>query len=174
MGYANRHEVQEYMAELAKTGCIVELGGGYGRGAIALAHGTKRGADLPIYVVDPYMEYKDLLGGEYGPKAQAEFEKNVADAGVEIVHVPLSAEDAAHTWSEPVGMLWIDLTMNYARLKAIFDAWRPHLAECSYIGITGFEYGNPAEFFKLRRVGVIIERTGDEGVKVRVPGFTGG
>ena len=162
MGYANRHEVQEYMAELAKTGCIVELGGGYGRGAIALAHGTKRGADLPVYVVDPYMEYKDLLGGEYGPKTQAEFEKNVADAGVEIVHVPLSAEDAAHTWSEPVGMLWIDLTMNYARLKAIFDAWRPHLAECSYIGITGFEYGN----LGTRRLASEIEKMGFEPILV--------
>jgi hypothetical protein len=140
MGYANRHEVEEYMAELANRGCIVELGGGYGRGAQALAHGTRRGANLPIYIVDPYEEYKDLLGGEYGPSTFAEFEKNTE--GLDVIHVPLRAEDAAKTWSEPVGFLWIDLTMNYERLRAIFNAWKPHLAAGSYIGITGFEYGN--------------------------------
>lgn len=140
MSYANRHQVEEYMAELVKTGCIVEIGGGVGRGAQALAAGTKRGASLPVYVVDPYIEYKDLLGGEYGPETQGEFEKNTA--GLDIIHVPLSAEDAAKTWCEPVGFLWIDLTMNYERLSAIFNAWRPHLIADSYIGITGFEYGN--------------------------------
>ena len=142
MGYANRHEVEEYMASLPTAGCIVELGGGYGRGAIALAHGTAKGANLPIYVIDPYMEYKDLLGGEYGPETLTEFEKNTAGLGV--IHVPLSAEDAAQTWCEPVGMLWLDLTMNYERLSAIFEAWRPHMIAGSYVGITGYEYGNLA------------------------------
>jgi hypothetical protein len=140
MGYANRHEIQEYLAELARTGCIVELGGEYGRGAIAMAHGTARGARLPIYVVDPYIEYKDLLGGTYGPETQKEFEKNTAGLG--IIHVPLAAEEAARTWCEPVGMLWIDLTMSYERLSAIFEAWRPHLVAGAYVGITGMEYGN--------------------------------
>lgn len=136
MSYANRHQVEEYMATLVKAGCVVELGGGYGRGAQALAAGTK----LPIYVIDPYIEYKDLLGGEYGPETQVEFEKNTA--GLDIIHVPLSAEDAAKTWCEPVGFLWIDLTMNYERLSDIFNAWKPHLTADSYIGITGYEYGN--------------------------------
>jgi hypothetical protein len=140
MSYANRHQVQEKLAELAKVGCIVELGGGIGHGAIALAHGTERGANLPIYVIDPYLEYCDLLGGQYGPETQLEFEKNTQGLGV--THVPLSAEDAAKTWHEPVGFLWIDLTMNYERLRAIFNAWRPHLAPGSYIGVTGYEYGN--------------------------------
>lgn len=140
MGYADRHEVEEHMAKLANVGCIVELGGGYGRGAQCLAAGTAKGHNLPIYVIDPYIEYKDLLGGEYGPSTFKEFEN--ATSGLDIVHVPLSAEDAAKTWHEPVGFLWIDLTMNYERLSAIFNAWKPHLAAGSYIGITGYEYGN--------------------------------
>jgi hypothetical protein len=140
MSYANRHQVEERIAELATTGCIVELGGGYGNGAIALSHGTARGANLPIYVIDPYEEYRDLLGGEYGPNTLVEFNKNTD--GLDIIHVSLSAEDAANTWNEPVGFLWIDLTMSYERLSAIFNAWKPHLAAGSYIGITGLEYGN--------------------------------
>lgn len=140
MGYANRHEVEEQMAFLARTGCIVELGGGYGNGAIALAHGTARAAHLPIYVIDPYREYKDLLGGQYGPETLKEFEKNTVGLGV--THVPLSAEEAAKDWDKPVGLLWIDLTMDYERLSAIFQAWKPHLTAGAYIGITGNEYGN--------------------------------
>ena len=140
MGYANRHEIEEYLAQLAWAGCIVELGGGYGRGAVALAHGTKRGENLPIYVVDPYLEYKDLLGGEYGPQTRLEFENNTRGAGV--THIPLSAVDAAKTWDNPVGLLWIDLSMSYDDLKTIFEAWRPRLAKGAYIGVTGFEYGN--------------------------------
>jgi hypothetical protein len=140
MGYANRHEVEEYVAELASVGCIVELGGGYGRGAVALTHGTARGASLPVYVVDPYVEYRDLLGGQYGPETLVEFQKNTLGLGVN--HVLLSAEEAAKTWCEPVGLLWIDLTMNYERLRAIFDAWRPYLAHGCYVCITGLEYGN--------------------------------
>ena len=140
MSYANRHEVEERLAELANTGCIVELGGGYGRGAQALAAGTKKGANLPVYVIDPYIEYKDLLGGQYGPETLKEFKKNTA--GLDVTHIQTSAEEAAKTWGEPVGFLWIDLTMNYERLSAIFNAWKPHLAAGSYIGVTGFEYGN--------------------------------
>jgi len=160
LGFANRHEVEEYLAELAKVGCIVELGGGVGHGAIALTHGTKRGANLPVYVIDPYLEYRDLLGGQYGPDTQTEFEKNTAGLGV--IHVPLSAEDAAETWTEPVGLLWIDLTMNYARLRAIFNAWKPHLAEDSYVGVTGFEYAN----LGTRKLAKDIQGLGYEAVLV--------
>jgi hypothetical protein len=160
MSYANRHEVEEKIAEMAKVGCIVELGGGYGRGAQALAAGTKKGKNLPIYVVDPYIEYKDLLGGEYGPETYKEFEKNTEGLG--IIHVPLSAEDAAKTWSEPVGFLWIDLTMNYERLSAIFEAWKPHLAAGSYVGITGLEYGN----LGTRKLGRDIQGLGYQPILV--------
>lgn len=160
VSYANRHQVEEYLAELATVGCIVELGGGYGRGAQALAAGTKRGANLTVYVVDPYIEYKDLLGGEYGPETLKEFKKNTAGLGV--VHVPLSAEDAAKTWNEPIGFLWIDLTMNYERLSAIFTAWSPHLAAGSYVGVTGLEYGN----LGTRKLAKDIQGLGYEAVIV--------
>lgn len=158
MSYANRHQVEEYLASQVKHGCIVELGGGYGNGAIALYRGTQRGARLPVYIVDPYEPYKDLLGGEYGPETQAEFEANTAD--IDVTHVPLRAEDAASTWNEPVGLLWLDLTKNYVELKTIFEAWRPHLAAGGYVGITGNEYGN----LGTRRLAREIQALGYEPV----------
>ena len=140
MSYANRHQVEEYMAELARVGCIVELGGGYGNGAKALCAGTKRGANLPVYVIDPYIEYKDLLGGEYGPETLEKFKENTT--GLDLTHHRMGAIEAAQEWHKPVGLLWIDLTMSYEKLSAIFNAWKPYLVAGSYIGVTGLEYGN--------------------------------
>lgn len=140
--FANRHQVEEHLAEQAEGGVIVEIGGGYGNGAIALAHGTATGRKLPIFIVDPYQPYTDRLGGEYGPDTLREFEANLTAAGVrdKVTHIQKGALDAAHDWTQPIALLWLDLTMDYAELKVIFDAWSPHIVDGGYVGITGAEY----------------------------------
>jgi hypothetical protein len=140
MDFGERHQVEEYLAQISEGGVIVEIGGGGGRGATSLANGTKRGANLPIYVIDPYVEYKDLLGGEYGPQTKALFKETTKD--IDLTLIEQDALSAVQNWSESIALLWIDLTMNYHDLKPILDAWRPFVIMGGYIGITGLEYGH--------------------------------
>lgn len=126
----NRHDVQARMASMSE-GPIYEIGGGRGHGSQAMRGAT----DLPITVVDPYIEYKDLLGGEYGPETLAEFLANTDGLDVELVR-----EDARTAeLPERIGLLWVDLTMAYEPLYEVVARWAP-LADI--VGVTGLEYDN--------------------------------
>lgn len=142
MNFENRHQVEEYLAQQAEGGVIVELGGGYGNGAVAMVNGTRCGRNLPIYVIDPYEPYRDQLGGEYGPQTHQEFHANLESRGYgeRVQHVEQDAWQAGARWDKPVALLWLDLSMPYEDLWAILSAWESHVVEGGVLGITGLEY----------------------------------
>jgi hypothetical protein len=135
MGFSDRHQVEEWLAARAEGGVIVEIGCGYGNGVLALRRGN---ADLPIYGIDPYIDYKDVLGGTYGPDTLAEFQTNTQGTGV--IHVRQSSSAARPNWNTPIALLWIDVSMAYDGLKAIFDDWENLVIPGGTIGIAGLSY----------------------------------
>jgi hypothetical protein len=135
MGFADRHQVEEWVAARAGGGVIVEIGCGFGNGVLALRRGN---ADIPIYGIDPYIDYKDVLGGTYGPDTLTEFETNTEGTGV--IHVRQSSASARLDWKEPVAMLWIDVSMAYDGLKAIFDDWQELVIPGGWLCIAGLSY----------------------------------
>lgn len=136
--FSNRHDVEQQLAALPATGCIVEVGVGYGNGLIALSKGNVN--HLPIYGVDPYYNYTDPLGGAYGEATRQQMYENTE--GIKWTHVDHPALDVAATWDKPIGLLWIDLSMPYDKLKPVFDAWQQFVMPGGYVGITGLCYPN--------------------------------
>lgn len=138
MSFPNRHAVEDWLAERAEGGAIVEIGGGVGNGICAMGKGASRGNNMPIYLVDPYKPYVDPLGGTYGPDTIVELQNNTA--GIEYTHFQVSAEQLSTTWDTLIALLWIDVSMPYAPLKNIFDLWKGFVIDGGIIAITGATY----------------------------------
>jgi len=119
-------------AREAEGGCIVELGTYRGRGAIALALGTRDGNKLRVYTIDDYVERKGWIGEPYGPDDKDAFIANVKAAGLEddITLLQMDVLEAAntcrHIWEEGIGLLLWDTGVP-DRLKGDFDAWKDYI-----------------------------------------------
>ena len=119
-------------AKQAEEGCIVELGTYRGRGAVALALGTRDGHGLKVYTVDDYSGRKGWIGEPYGPDDKVAFLENIKVAKLEsdITLLQMDILEAASAfrerWEEGIGMLlWDAGTPD--RIRGDFDAWNEYV-----------------------------------------------
>lgn len=122
----------EYLHHLAQLnperGVIVEVGSWKGRSTVCLALGSIEVGGGKVYAVDPH---KPLLEEGYREDTQAEFMKNIRDAGVEshVVPMVMTSEEAAKGWDTPIRVLWIDGDHRYEQVKKDLLLWEPHVIE---------------------------------------------
>jgi predicted O-methyltransferase YrrM len=88
-------------------GVIVEIGSWKGKSTIALARGAAATHREKIYAIDPHAVQPEE---GYLEDTRAEFHANLKQAGVDSQVVPMimTSEKAAHGWSIPIRLLWID------------------------------------------------------------------
>jgi len=119
-------------AKQAEGTYIVELGTYQGRGAIALALGTRDGHGLKVYTVDDYAERKGWIGEPYGPDDEDAFIANVKAAELEgdITLLQVDVLEAAsayrYLWEEGIGLLLWDAGVP-GRMRGDFDAWKDYI-----------------------------------------------
>jgi predicted O-methyltransferase YrrM len=113
------------LARQATDGAIVEIGSWKGRSTIWMAHGTRAGARLPIYAVDPHSTVDQEQFND-DRSTFDDFKGNIAAAGVDDLIRPLVAtsEDAARHFEEPIALLFIDADHSHAAVRADFINWR--------------------------------------------------
>jgi len=122
----------EYLYAIAKSGpgegAIIEIGSWKGKATVWLASGAKDAGRDKVYAIDHYRG-----SPEHGEKVWTfpEFEKNLRDAGVDDMVVPLvmNSAEAAKNWDKPVRFLWIDAAHDYESVKRDFLLWEPSLVE---------------------------------------------
>jgi len=119
-------------AKQAEEGCIVELGTYRGRGAIALALGTRDGHGLKVYTIDDYSERKGWIGESYGSEDKGRFLVNIKAAGLEedITLLQMDILKAAvafrKRWEEGISLLLWDAGVP-DRIEEDFDAWKDYI-----------------------------------------------
>lgn len=125
------------LASQVREGVIVELGSYRGRSTIALALGSRRGARVPVYAIEPHVAFTGVLGAEFGPGDRRVFDRNLARAGVtDLVHlISLPSEVAARTWTDGIGLLWIDADHTYEAVTRDFSLWSRNLAPGGLIAL---------------------------------------
>ena len=118
-----------YLARGVKSGCVIEVGSYRGRSSVFLGKGSLDGAGVPVYAIDPHRQFVGVLGGVFGPKDRTAFYRAMLENECsEIVSlINLSSEQFAHTWREPISLLWIDGDHSYDGVKRDFDCWAPGL-----------------------------------------------
>jgi predicted O-methyltransferase YrrM len=117
------------LAQCVRDGCIVEVGSWRGRSTVALALGSRRAYNVPVYAIEPHEPFHDVCGGAYGSHDRVKFFENMTAAAVlDIVRlVNLSSEYVTKDWPFSVGLLWIDGDHSYRGVKRDIACWLPHL-----------------------------------------------
>ena len=70
------------LASKVTEGVILEVGSYRGRSTVALALGTRAGASLPVFAIEPHEPFQGALGGVFGPEDREHFFRNLLRAGV--------------------------------------------------------------------------------------------
>jgi predicted O-methyltransferase YrrM len=128
----------EYLYRLAQfnptKGVIIEIGSWKGKSTICLALGSMSVGGEKVYAVDPH---KPLAEEGYMEDTEAEFRKNIKQAGVEshVVPMVMTSEEAEKGWSQPVRLLWIDGDHRYEHVKQDFLLWEPYIIEGGIIAM---------------------------------------
>jgi len=125
-------------------GTIVELGSWNGRSTIMLAAGSLKGRRAQVYAIDLF-SITGEVGKIYEPDVENGmnnylplFEKNIREAGVDSVVVPISGytTEGARAWSDrPINLLFIDADHSYDGVRSDFLEWVVHcspLAWCAF------------------------------------------
>ncbi|HEY3018471.1 MAG TPA: class I SAM-dependent methyltransferase [Gaiellaceae bacterium] len=121
-------EEGEALYELARTctgrGVIVEIGSWKGKSTVCLGLGTKAGAAVPVYAVDPHADYR------FG-----DFKTNVERAGIaELVRPVASLSQAAvEEVHEPIELLFVDGSHEYELVLEDFEKWVPKVVDGGWV-----------------------------------------
>ena len=100
-------------------GAIVEIGSSAGLSTVLLALGSKDGAGVPVYAIDPHVFH-----------TAAVFRWNVGRLGVDDVVRPIFARsaDAAPGFLEPVELLFVDGSHILEDVRLDLELWVPKLS----------------------------------------------
>jgi hypothetical protein len=127
-------------------GVIVEIGSWKGKSTIALARGAAATHREKIYAIDPHAVQPEE---GYLEDTRAEFHANLKQAGVDSQVVPMimTSEKAAHGWSIPIRLLWIDGDHRYEPAQLDFSSGSPLSPRAALSRCTiPFEKKLPREF----------------------------
>jgi MMP 1-O-methyltransferase len=121
-------EEGEALYELARAcsgrGVIVEIGSWKGKSTICLGLGSRAGASLPVYAVDPHADYR------FG-----DFKTNVERAGITDLVRPIASlsQPAADHFEEPIELLFVDGSHEYDLVLEDFEKWVPKVVENGWV-----------------------------------------
>lgn len=126
---------------------VVELGNYRGRSTVALALGSREGAGVQVFSVDPHVEFTGPRGGRFGRADQAHLYENLSRTGVGalVSVVGIASRSAAAAWTGArVGLLFIDGDHRYESVRSDFEAWRCHLAPDARVAFDDCDYADVA------------------------------
>ena len=116
--------------ELAKRctgrGVIVEIGSWKGKSTTCLGLGSKAGANVRIYAIDPHADYR------FG-----EFKDNIERAGIADLVTPIQSlsQPAADDFHEPIELLFVDGSHEYEDVLEDFEKWVPKVLDGGFVAI---------------------------------------
>jgi MMP 1-O-methyltransferase len=121
-------EEGEALYELARAcsgkGVIVEIGSWKGKSTVCLGLGSRAGASVPVYAVDPHADYR------FG-----DFKDNVERAGIQKLVRPVASlsQAAADGFDEPIELLFVDGSHEYNLVLEDFEKWVPKVVEGGWV-----------------------------------------
>lgn len=121
-------EEGEALYDLARActgkGVIVEIGSWKGKSTVCLGLGSREGASVPVYAVDPHADYR------FG-----DFRNNVERAGIAELVRPVASlsQPAAGEFDEPIELLFVDGAHEYDLVLEDFEKWVPKVVDGGWV-----------------------------------------
>jgi predicted O-methyltransferase YrrM len=124
---------------------IVEIGAWKGKSTVWLARGSKDGPKNRVYSIDPHAG-SEAHRSEGEANTYATFVANLRKARVWDVVFPLvtTSEEAAKSWQEGVGLLWIDGSHQYEDVRRDLECWMRHLVVGGVVALHDCDKPGPA------------------------------
>ncbi len=116
---------------LRGSGVIVEIGSWKGKSTIWLARGSKAGANIKVYAIDPFTGSSEHQKPGVKVWTFDQFKHNINEARVDDIICPTisTSKNAAKDWNKPIEFLFIDAAHEYEFVLEDFLIWSPHLIE---------------------------------------------
>ena len=116
----------EYAKQCTGRGVIVEIGSWKGKSTTCLGLGSRAGANVPIYAVDPHADYR------FG-----EFKENIERAGIADLVTPVASlsQQAASTFDQQIEFLFIDGSHEYEDVRDDFEQWVPKVVDGGVVAV---------------------------------------
>lgn len=119
-----------------RLGAVVEIGSFLGLSTLWLAHGVRRSSGSRIIAIDPHTGHERP---ELCPELDSfgTFLDNIHRAGMDDIVEPVRrpSQDIARDWSEPIGLLWIDGSHDYADVSADLEGFAPRVSSGGYVAL---------------------------------------
>lgn len=121
-------EEGEALYELARRctgrGVIAEIGSWKGKSTICLGLGSRAGAGVRIFAIDPHADYR------FG-----DFKANVERAGIGELVTPIASlsQPAADDFHEPIELLFVDGSHEYELVLEDFEKWVPKVIDGGWV-----------------------------------------
>ncbi len=121
-------EEGEALYELARRctgrGVIAEIGSWKGKSTICLGLGSRAGAGVRIFAIDPHADYR------FG-----DFKANVERAGIGELVTPIASlsQPAADDFHEPIELLFVDGSHEYDLVLEDFEKWVPKVIDGGWV-----------------------------------------
>ena len=131
------------LAQVARDGCIVEVGAFTGFGTVALGLGTADGKRLPVFAVDPFDERRGWTNEPYTSENLTTWTRAVDTAGIaDVTLIRRTAAEAVELWTEPVGLLFWDPGAKIDTVLAEFLAWADQVMVGGLLAVNDTLVGN--------------------------------
>jgi predicted O-methyltransferase YrrM len=116
-----------YHLALKSKGKIVEIGSWKGKSTIWLGKGTEAGSKQSIYAIDPHTDSEEHRSDGEAMWTFDAFKENISHADVAKYVVPIVKPPLESLGDVPgrVGMIFLDGTHDYEKVKQEFNAWLP-------------------------------------------------
>ena len=126
---------------------IVEVGRGKGKSTVWLAKGSEAGDKNKVYSIASHKGSPDHVNVDE-ENMHTEFILTKARVQDTVVSLHETSEDAARTWKEKIGLLWINTSHEYEDVKKVILSWQRHLSPNAIVAVHGCNQPGPSQAVK--------------------------
>lgn len=124
-------EKLQALASTVERGVIVEVGSHRGKSTCYLAEGSRLGHGVWVHAIDLWLKGKNP---HWNKRAiYNDFLRQIEPWSGLIIPIMKDSQQAAATWREPIGLLFIDANHHYEAAKADYDSWADHVLPGGYL-----------------------------------------
>lgn len=129
---------------------VVEIGSWKGKSTIWLAEGSRAGASVPIFAIDPHTGSAEHQSDTEKVWTFEVFKNNIEKKGVKDLITPIlkTSQEACAGFGNPIGFLFIDGAHEYEFVALDYKLWAPMVTNGGWIAFHDVQWQGVTQTIK--------------------------